>query len=222
MSCWPMRRLMHSSSSHGCSPSNCSCSVSSSGTSVSDRATVFSFVSFVSSVSSAHAGGERVILLFFLFFSSIGGVGERSSFLLFFVETGFAASLSGSGCLRGRPPRAPLARLVARRCLASAIAGCSNEKASLSPELLSSWSISASSPFMQAETARISRPSSAFLSASAMVAISSGSMDMLSAVVMIKKWVLSRFFFDAAKVKHPATLPPCQKSQKAPQASNFF
>jgi hypothetical protein len=47
---------------------------------------------------------------------------------------------------------------------------------------------------MQAETARISRPSSAFLRAPAMVAISSGSMDMLSAVVMIKKWVLSRFF----------------------------
>ena len=183
MSCWPMRRLVHNSSSHGCSLSNCSCSVSSSGTSVRDRATLFSFVS---SVSSAHAGGERVILLFFLFFSSIGGVGERSSFLLFFVETGFAASLSGSGCLRGRPPRAPLARLVARRCLASAIAGCSNEKASRSPELLSSWSTSASSPFMQTETARISRPSSAFLRAPAMVAISSGSMDMLSAVVMIK------------------------------------
>ena len=187
MSCWPMRRLVHSSSSHGCSLSNCSCSVSSSGTSVSDRATVFSFFSFVSSVSSAHAGGERVILLFFLFFSSIGGVGERSSFLLFFVETGFAAtSLSGRGCLRGRPPRAPLARLVARRCLASATAGLSNAKASLSPELLSNWSTSASSPFMQAERARISRPSSAFLSAPAMVAISSGSTDMLSAVVMVK------------------------------------
>ncbi len=191
MSCWLILRLMHNSSSHGCSRNICSCSSSHSSTTVRDTGTVV--LSHFSSLAHALCEGV-IILLFFLIFSSIGGVGERSSFLLFFRvsswffsagEAGFCVSTGSMGCLRGRPPLAPLERFSARRCRLSSIAGDSRAKASLRPELLRYCS--ASSPFMRAARARNSRPSSLCLSVAATVIIIAGSMSMLSVFFISKK-----------------------------------
>ena len=186
-----MPRLMHNSSNHGCSCSICSCSAFHSSTTVSKAGTAL----LCDFSSLAHAIWEGVIiLLFFLFFSSIGGVGERSSFLLFFRvsswffpsgEAGFCATTGSTGSLRGRPPLAPLARFKARRCRLSSIAGDSRAKASLSPELLRCTS--ASSPAMRAARALNSRPNSLCLSEVVTVIIIAGSMSMLSVFFISKK-----------------------------------
>ena len=219
MSSRATRRDMHSSSSQGCSVSICCCSVSRSGTSMTD-APMAGFSS-----SRAHASGERDFKSFFLAFSSIGGMGGRSSFSLFFVETKeeptaswegdarFCVSTTmGAGCLRGRPPLAPLARFSARRCRLSSIAGDSRAKASLRPELLRYRS--ASSPPMRAVRARNRRPSSPCLSVAATVIIMAGSISMLSVFFISKRGLLMVFeFLFATKVNHCHTIPPCQKAQ---------
>ena len=198
MSSRPMPRLIHNSSSHGCSCSICSCSSSHSSTTVWYTGTVLLY----HFSSPAHALWEGVIILFFLFFSSIGGVGERSSFLLFWEvsswffpsgEEGFCVMTGSTGCLRGRPPLAPLARFKARRCRLSSIAGDNRAKASLRPELLRYTSVS--SPAMRAARALNSRPSSLCLSEVDTVIIIAGSMSMLSVFFISKRGLLMVFEF---------------------------
>ena len=211
-----MRRVMHSWSSHGCSWSICRCSSSSSSTTWDTGTELWPPFS-----SPAHAPWEGVkILLFFLIFSSIGGVGGRSSFLLFFVETKgepeaadtgdarFCVSTGSTGCLRGRPPLAPLARRVAKRFALRATGGLIRAKAMRSPDVLRYCS--PSSPRAQASSARIRRPNSSLLSWVTASASVSASRVMLNVVFMVLVFVWFSFGFGllTAKINHRPTLAP--------------
>ena len=236
-----MRRVMHSWSSHGCSWSICRCSSSSSGTTW-----VTGTGLWPPSSSPAHALWEGVIiLLFFLIFSSIGGVGGRSSFLLFLFETKgkpeaagtgdpgfrgtelptttvptggdaiFCVSTGSTGCLRGRPPLAPLARRVAKRFAQRTTGGLSRANAMRSPDVLRYCS--ASSPRAQASSALIRRPNSSLLSCVTASANVSASRVILNVVFMVLVWfrfgfrlVFVWFLFGllATKINHRPTLAP--------------
>ena len=175
-----MRRLMHSSSNHGCSLSICSCSTSSDGTSTWGTRIVF-----LSRFPSCAPAPWEGVKLFFLIFSSLGGAGGSSSFLLFFAETDstLPAIPVLPAPLRGRPPLAPLARLVARRCTLASIEGRSMANASRRAELLRCCPMS--SPPMCAASALNRRASSLLLSDCVTMSSVSRSIAMFSVVFMV-------------------------------------